>query len=47
MTLKVCLLIGFDYLHCVIIRYIAPRIDLMCCDCNSFLLCDLITDWFK
>lgn len=50
MTLKVCLLTGFDYLHCVIIRYITARIDLIRCDCNSFsllLLCDLKTDWVK
>lgn len=38
MTLNVCLLTRVDYLHCVIMRYITSRIDLMCCDCNSFVM---------
>lgn len=46
MTVEAGLLTG-GYLHCVTGRSIASRFDLMCCDCNSFLLCDVATDWVK
>ena len=46
-TEKMCFLIGYNYLHCLTIRYFTPRIDLMCYDCTSFLSFDLTTDGFK